>query len=171
MPAFLFKELALAFGGFLRSEEISAQIKELAESILIQRGMELVDIEYRIEQGRWVLRFFIDKPAGGITIDDCGEVSTELGMILDVKDIIPHSYNLEVSSPGLNRPLLKEKDFIRYRGKKVTIKTKQPISGRRNFAAVLEDFKEGKVLLIDSEGKKWEVPFEAIEKARLEISL
>ncbi len=154
----------------MTGEGITAQVKNVAEPIIIQKGMELVDVEYKMEHGQWVLRFFIDKP-GGVTVDDCGDISGELGTTLDVKDIIPHRYNLEVSSPGLDRALTREKDFVNYKGRKVKIKTKQPISGRRNFSAVLDDFKEGMVFLIDSEGKKWEIPFNNIEKARLEISL
>lgn len=154
----------------LKAEEIIAEVKELAEPILEQKGLELVDVEYKMEYGRWILRLFIDKPEG-ITVDDCGDVSGELGTLLDVKDIVSHAYNLEVSSPGLDRALTRENDFLKYKGKKVKIKTKQPISGRRNFSAVLDDFKEGMVLLVDSEGKKWEIPFDDIKKARLEIQL
>ncbi len=130
----------------VKEEAIIAQVKELAESILEPKGLELVDVEYRMEYGRWILRVFIDKPEG-ITVDDCSDVSAELGTLLDVKDIISHAYNLEVSSPGLDRALTREKDFLKYKGKKVKIITKQPISGRKNFAAVLDDFKEGIVLL------------------------
>lgn len=155
---------------FLKGEEIRLQVRELIEPILQQKGIELVDVEYKMEHGRWVLRFFIDK-SEGITVDDCGDVSTEIGTILDIKEIVPQAYNLEVSSPGLDRPLVKEKDFIKYAGRKVKIKTKLPIVGRRNFTAVLEGFKEGKVFIADSEGKRWEIPFEAIERARLEIQL
>ena len=151
----------------MTGEGITAQVKNVAEPIIIQKGMELVDVEYEMAHGRWILRFFIDKPEG-ITVDDCGDVSAELGTILDVKDAIHHAYTLEVSSPGLDRALTKEKDFLKYKGRKVKIKTKQPISGRRNFSAVLDDFKEGKVFLIDSEGKKWEIPFNDIDKVRLE---
>ena len=168
MPAFLFK--GLAFGGVLKEEGVLAQIKELVEPIVIQKGMELVAVEYKMEHGRWILRFFIDKPEG-ITVDDCGDVSAELGTILDVKDVINHGYTLEVSSPGLDRALTKEKDFLKYTGKKVRIKTKQPISGRRNFSAILDGFSEGKIFLFDSEGKKWEIPFDSVEKARLEYEL
>lgn len=153
----------------MTGEGIIAQVKELAEPIIIQKGMELVDVEYKMEHGQWILRFFIDKP-GGVTVDDCGDISGELGTTLDIKDIIPHRYNLEVSSPGLDRALTREKDFAAYKGRKVKIKTKQPISGRRNFSAVLDDFKQGTAFLIDSEGKKWEIPFNDIEKARLEIN-
>ncbi|MEK6600196.1 MAG: ribosome maturation factor RimP [Deltaproteobacteria bacterium] len=154
----------------LKGEDIITQVKELAEPVLAQKGMELIDVEYKMEYGRWVLRLFIDK-SEGITVDDCGDVSRELGTILDVKNIITHAYNLEVSSPGLDRVLTREYDFLKYKGKKVKIKTKQPISGRRNFSAVLDDFKEGMVLLIDSEGKKWEIPFNDIKKAKLEVDL
>lgn len=151
----------------LKGEDIITQVKELAEPVIAQQGMELIDVEYKMEHGRWVLRLFIDK-SEGITVDDCGDVSGELGTILDVKNIITHAYSLEVSSPGLDRALTRENDFLKYKGKKVKIKTKQPISGRRNFSAVLDDFKEGLVLLVDSEGKKWEIPFNDIKKARLE---
>lgn len=168
MPAFLFKGVSF-LEAFLKGTDIIAQIKEIAEPIVIQKGMELVNVEYKMEHGQWILRFFIDKP-GGVTVDDCGDISGELGALLDVKDIIHRSYNLEVSSPGLDRALTREKDFVNYKGRKVKIKTKEPISGRRNFSAVLDDFKEGTVFLIDSEGKKWEIPFDNIEKARLEIS-
>ena len=154
----------------LKGEDIITQVKELAEPVLAQKGMELIDVEYKMEYGRWILRLFIDK-SEGITVDDCGDVSRELGTILDVKNIITHAYNLEVSSPGLDRVLTREYDFLKYKGKKVKIKTKQPISGRRNFSAVLDDFKEGMVLLIDSEGKKWEIPFNDIKKAKLEVDL
>ena len=154
----------------MKGGDIIRQAKELAEHVVAQRGMELIDVEYSMEHGRWVLRFYIDKP-GGVTVDDCGAVSEELGVILDVKDIIQSSYDLEVSSPGLDRPLTKENDFLKYTGRKVWIKTKQPIDGRRNFTATIDGFKEGRVLITDSENKKWEIPFEDIEKARLEIQL
>ncbi|MBI5287149.1 MAG: ribosome maturation factor RimP [Deltaproteobacteria bacterium] len=127
-----------------------------------------MDIEYRMDRGRWVVRFYIDKE-GGVTLDDCSEVSGEVGAILDVKDIIPHSYDLEVSSPGLDRPLVKERDFLRHRGEKVRIKTKTAIDGRRNFSVILEDVKEGKVIVKDDQGKSWEIPLAEIEKARLVI--
>ena len=150
--------------------DVTMAVENLVKPLVESEKMELVDVEYKMEQGSWVLRLYIDKP-GGVTVDDCSDVSTELGMLLDVKDIITHAYNLEVSSPGLDRPLTKEKDFLKYTGKKVRIKTKQPISGRRNFSAILDGFSEGKIFLFDSEGKKWEIPFDSVEKARLEYEL
>lgn len=145
---------------------VISQVRGLVEPILDQKGMELVDIEYRMERGRWVLRLFIDKE-GGVTLDDCSDVSGEVGVILDVRDIIPHSYNLEVSSPGLDRPLVKERDFLRHLGGRVKIKTRGAIDGRRNFSVLLEDFKEGKVIVRDDSGMVWGIPLQEIEKARL----
>lgn len=146
--------------------DVISQVRGLVEPILDQKGMELVDIEYRMEGGRWVLRLFIDKE-GGVTLDDCSDVSGEVGVILDVRDIIPHSYNLEVSSPGLDRPLVKERDFLRHLARRVKIKTRGAIDGRRNFSVLLEGFKEGKVIVRDGSGMVWEIPLMEIEKARL----
>lgn len=149
-------------------EDIISSIKELAAPILADNNIELVDIEYKVEMGRRVLRFFIDKE-GGITLGDCERVSREVSAILDVKDIMPHSYSLEVSSPGLDRPLVKKDDFVRYKNKKARIKTKTPIQGRRNFSIVIEGVKDEDVVVRDSENRILEIPIENIEKARLEI--
>ena len=100
------------------------KISYLVEPLIDEMGFELVDIEYLSERGRWVLRIYADKK-GGITLDDCARVSRELGDFIDVKDVIQHEYVLEVSSPGLNRPLKKEKDFLRAVGKKVKVKSKR----------------------------------------------
>ena len=90
---------------------ITKRIADLAEPILDELGFELVDIEYLSKHGRWVLRIYIDKE-GGVTIDDCARVSGEFGDLIDIKEVIEHEYVLEVSSPGLNRPLKKEIDFV-----------------------------------------------------------
>lgn len=149
-------------------EDIISSVKDIAVPILADNNIELVDIEYKMEMGRRVLRFFIDKE-GGITLDDCERVSREVSAILDVKDIMPHSYSLEVSSPGLDRPLVKKDDFLKYKNKKARIKTKTPIQGRRNFSIVIEGVKDEDVIARDSENRILEIPIENIEKARLEI--
>ncbi len=151
-------------------EDIISSVKELAVPILADNNIELVDVEYKVEMGRRVLRLFIDKE-GGITLGDCERVSREVSAILDVKDIMPHTYSLEVSSPGLDRPLVKKDDFVRYKNKKARIKTKTPIQGRRNFSIVIEGVKDEYVVVRDSENRILEIPIENIEKARLEISL
>ena len=100
------------------------QVSRFVEPILYEMGFELVDIEFLSEYGRSVLRIYVDKE-GGITLDECARVSREVGDLIDVKNIIKHEYVLEVSSPGLNRPLKKEQDFLRAIDKKIKI---------RNFA-------------------------------------
>jgi ribosome maturation factor RimP len=147
---------------------LEQRVWALAEPVIGGLGLELVDIVFVTERGRPVLRIFIDKPEG-VTLDDCSRVSRELGTILDVEDIIQQSYSLEVSSPGLDRPLKRENDFFKVIGKKVAIRTKQALEGRRNFKATLDGVREGKVTITDAEGRGWEIDIENIEKARLEV--
>ena len=118
---------------------ITKQVADLVQPILDEIGFELVDVEYLSKYGKWVLRMYIDRE-GGVTIDDCARVSRELGDLIDIKNVIEHEYVLEVSSPGIDRPLKKEKDFIRAIGKKIKVKMAFPINGRRNFSGRLKDF-------------------------------
>ena len=147
-------------------EDIQEEITKLAEPLLRHDGLELVDVEYRMESGQWIVRVFIDKE-GGVTLGDCAKVSRELGNLLDIKDIIIHEYNLEVSSPGLDRPLVKEIDFLKNKGKKVKIKVDEKINNRRNFTGLLEGIDEGDVILEGEQGERWKIPFTNIDKARL----
>jgi ribosome maturation factor RimP len=144
---------------------ISEQIIALAEPILGEMGFELVDAEYLSEHGRWVLRLYIDKD-GGITIDDCANVSRELEAIIDIKDIIDHEYVLEVSSPGLNRPLKKEKDFILVIGKQIKVRMRNPIDGRKNFSGRLRDYQD-KNIHLEIDGELITLPWPDVEKANL----
>src|SRR5512136_728888 len=107
---------------FMTKQTVVEKVTDIAESILRSFDMELVDLEYTKEGRQMVLRLYIDK-AGGITLDDCASVSRELSAILDVEDVVAEKYTLEVSSPGLNRPLKTEADYRRYLGKLVKIKT------------------------------------------------
>jgi ribosome maturation factor RimP len=144
---------------------VTKQVSELIDPILSEMRFELIDVEYLSDRGRWVLRVYIDKE-GGVTLDDCAKVSGELGDLIDIKNIIEHDYVLEVSSPGLNRPLKKEADFIRAIGKKIKVRTRVPVDGKRNFTGVLRDFKEQK-LALDSEGGLVSLAWSGIEKANL----
>jgi len=141
-------------------------IIELTEPVIISEGMELIDIEHRQEQRGWVLRFYIDKE-GGVTLHNCSQISEQLGSLLEVKDIIPHRYVLEVSSPGLNRPLKKEEDFIAYTGETIKITTLQPVEQRRNFSGILQGYKDGKVIL-SAENQEILIPFALIAKANIQ---
>ncbi len=149
------------------------KITDIAERILSSLGMDLVDIEYKREGRQMVLRFFIDK-TGGITLDDCADVSRELSTVLDVEDIIPGKYVLEVSSPGLNRPLKKESDYLRYIGRLVKIKTFELLpddagNKRKTFLGELTGFSGGVVMIRLREGQHAEIPIEKVAKANLEF--
>ena len=153
-----------------RIEQIALKAKDIAEPLCEDMGIELVDVEYLMERGHWVLRLYIDRP-GGVTLDDCARVSRELGTLLDVEDVVPQSYSLEVSSPGLDRPLKRERDFQKAMGKKIRLRTIEPIEGRRNFKALVVGVEDGVVVLKDSEGRLWKINIDNIEKARCEITL
>ncbi|MEJ2067022.1 MAG: ribosome maturation factor RimP [Deltaproteobacteria bacterium] len=149
---------------------ILLRVETILGPLLDAEGFSLVDVEYKRERRGWVLRVFIDKESG-VTLDDCARVSREFGQLLDVEDIIPTSYQLEVSSPGLDRPLKKEEDFVKYSGRKVRIKTKEQVSGRRNFKGALLGCTEGKVMVKVEGSGVFTIPFSAILKANLEIEL
>ena len=142
------------------------EVFELAEDLLSESLMEVVDVEFLSEHGRWVLRLYIDKE-GGITLDDCAGVSRELGDLIEVKNIIDYPYVLEVSSPGLNRPLKKEKDFIRSIGKIVALVVSKPINNRKNFTGRITGVREGVISLLLNDNTLAEVPLKEINKARL----
>jgi ribosome maturation factor RimP len=148
-----------------RIYSISEQVAGLVEQSLEDMGFELVDVEYLSVHGKWVLRLYIDKE-GGVTIDDCARVSREMGDLIDVKDVIVHEYILEVSSPGLDRPLKKEKDFKRAIGKKIKVKTATAMEGRRNYIGYLRNFQEG-ILYMELENGRIHLPWEDVDKANL----
>lgn len=147
-------------------ERVIQSVTALVIPLLDEEGMELVDIGYRKEAVGWVLRLFIDKEPG-ITLDDCANISRELGNLLDVKDVIAHPYHLEISSPGFNRPLKKEKDFCRFKGKKVRIKTAHPIGNRRNFVGILSDYRDGTIYVTIGQ-ELFAIPYKELVKANLE---
>jgi ribosome maturation factor RimP len=145
------------------------KLQSLVEPVVTGQGYELVDLEFKNEMGGWILRVFIDNPRQGaaVGLDDCASVSRELSAVLDVDDAITVHYSLEVSSPGLNRPLKKEADFARFIGKKAKIRTKRPVGEtRRNFSGTLVSVDSGKVK-IDVGDQVCEVPVEDVEKANL----
>ena len=145
--------------------QIYKQVEEISESLVVSEGMELVDLEYRREGPRWMLRLFIDKE-GGVTVDDCARISRELGDLLDVKDLIPQAYVLEVSSPGLNRRIRKKKDFSRFAGQKVQLLLVSPKDGRRKIVGDLVGVEGEEVVVIGTEGR-FSVALENIARANL----
>ena len=148
-----------------RNRSNLSAVTELVEPALEGMGYELVEVEYLCERGRWVLRLYIDQEKG-ITVDDCAAVSREMGDVLDSRDLIPHGYVLEVSSPGLNRPLRKEKDFEKRIGQKIRVRMATPVQGRRNFVGTLTGFRDG-TLSLDVDRQSFSLPVSEVEKAHL----
>lgn len=140
-------------------------VAELAEQLAAPLRLEIVDVEFRREPGGRVLRVFIDKP-GGVTLDDCQALSRRLSAKLDEVDPIEESYNLEVSSPGIERPLTKPKDYIRFAGHRVHVRTYGPVDGRRNFTGELLGLEDDDVVVRVDEGDV-RIPLSQVAKARL----
>lgn len=145
--------------------EIVACVRGLVEPICESEGIELIHLEYGPEKSGKTLRLYIDKP-GGITLNDCALISHQVGDILDVNLEDFGSYNLEVSSPGTERPLGKISDFERFEGKMIRIRTSQLINGQKNFKGILAGISERIVTLL-VEDKTVAIPYQDIIKARL----
>ncbi len=151
-----------------KREEYEQKTEELLEPIVSALGFELVDVEYVKEGGTWYLRAYIDKP-GGITVDDCEAVSRQFSDILDEKDYIPDSYVFEVSSPGLGRPLKKEKDFKRSLGEEVEIRTYRAIDRQKEFTGILKAYDENTVTIAYEDDT--EQTFERADIALIRLAL
>lgn len=134
----------------MSKKQIVELVTKLAQEIVDKYSFELVDVEFVKEGMSWYLRVYIDKPEG-ITIDDCQLVSQDLEKVLDEKDPISHSYILEVSSPGLDRPLKKDRDFERYKGETVEVKLFQPINKVKVFVGELEGLVDNKIRIRQNE--------------------
>ena len=150
------------------------QIRQLAEPLLASGGMELVQVECLKMKSRWLVRIYMDREEGGVTLDDCALISNQLGDLLDVHDVPPGSYTLEVSSPGLDRPLHRDKDFLKYRGARINLRLEEKIEGQRHVRGELLDYEDGddgKILVVKADGKTFRIPRETVAKANLEYEL
>jgi ribosome maturation factor RimP len=147
--------------------EIVDRVRAMAEPILLDEGMELIDVEYRRESKGWVLRLTLDKE-GGVTLDDCTRISQEVGRSLDVEDFVQAPYTLEVSSPGLTRPLKTEKDFMKYRQRLIKVKTVDPMENRRQFKGRLLGVSENRIEM-QVDGGIFQIPLSNVAKANLEV--
>ncbi len=148
---------------------ITQAVEDLVLPVLQELNLELVDVAYKKEGRNWILRIYIDKE-GGVTVDDCSRVSHRISDLIDIEDLIPNHYLLEVSSPGLDRPLKKEADFLKYKNRSIRLSTFAPIGSRRNFKGTIQDFREGR-LFLEAQGTLFEIPLDNIAKANLEIEL
>jgi len=151
----------------MMEREIVNRVRAIAEPMLLDERKELVDIEYRRESKGWVLRLILDKE-GGVTLDDCTRVSQEVGRNLDVEDFLQTPYTLEVSSPGLTRPLKTEKDFMKYCNHLIKVKTVDPVENRRQFKGELLGVSKGQIE-IKVEGEVFQISLSNLTKANLEI--
>lgn len=146
-------------------KDMAAAVVRLAEPLCESEGIELVHVEHQLEPGGRMLRLYIDKP-GGVTLDDCAAISRQLGDILDVNLEESGFYHLEVSSPGLERPLGKKQDYERFKGKTVKIRTLRPVHDRRNFRGVLMGVDQNAVMIMVND-EKIVIPFAEIARGRL----
>jgi ribosome maturation factor RimP len=166
------------------------RVREIADRVATSSGLEIVDVEFLGGGKARMLRVFLDKFAPGtdplaglvesVTHEDCARFSREFGTILDVEDVMPGSYTLEVSSPGLDRKLVKAADFTRFTGSRVKLTTRQPVNNNRQFEGRLEKVEDGRLTLDlsvashksrkkmgDAAGQKIEIEFANVEKANL----
>ena len=150
-----------------KREEYEARTEALLLPIMEEMHFELVDVEYVKEAGNWYLRFYIDKE-GGITVDDCEAVSRIFSDKLDELDFIEDAYIMEVSSPGLGRPLKKEKDYVRSMGKEVEIRTYRPINKEKEFYGILSAYDESSVTITTEDQK--EQTFEKADIALIRLA-
>ena len=162
------------------------RVRQIADRLAASCGLEVIEVEFLGGGKARMLRVFLDKPAAGndplagVTHEDCANFSREFGTILDVEDLVPGSYTLEVSSPGLDRKLVKAADFARFTGSRMKLMTRQPVNNNRHFEGRLESFQDGRLTLDlsvashksrkkmgDAAGKKVEIEFANVEKANL----
>ncbi len=151
-------------------QPIADRVRTLLEPIVARDGFELVEVEWLREGRSWVLRLYVDRP-GGVTVDHCQELSRTIEPVLDVEELIEPSYSLEVSSPGLERPLRKPEHFQRFSGERAQVKTFGPLdtgSGpRKSWTGTLRGFQDGAVA-IEVDGQVHRIPLDKIAKAHLE---
>ena len=150
--------------------EVLDRVRKTTREIVEFANLELVHFEIKRAPGGLLLRVYIDKE-GGVTLDDCARVSRQLSVQLDVEDPIEERYTLEVSSPGLDRPLLTDRDFERFTGRSIRLSTRLPREGRRNFQGRLDGIADGSVLLTLEDGRRVAIPRDQVAEARLEIEL
>jgi ribosome maturation factor RimP len=152
-----------------RKEEILEKVREIAAPLAAQEGLELIDVELGGPGGRQTLRLLIDKPEG-VSLDDCSSVSRAISAALDVEDPIQGAYDLEVSSPGLDRPLRTAEHFQKFLGQRVRIKTFGPLpdcENRKSFPGILQGYENGWIV-VDVDGKVFRIPHAQVSKANLD---
>ena len=150
-------------------EAVASKIEEIAERVAASEGLEVVEVEVKGGGNQRFVRISIDKPEG-VTHADCELVSQQVGTILDVEDVVPGGrYTLEVSSPGVERKLVKPQDYQRFHGKKVKVVLRDAVDGRRNWEGTLAGFEDGTIALETAPGVITRFPFDQVQKANLKF--
>jgi ribosome maturation factor RimP len=147
---------------------ITERVREIAAGAAAEKNLELVHVEMVGAASNPTVRIFIDKP-GGVTLDDCSELSRSVEAVLDAEDFIPSAYTLEVSSPGLERGLYRLEDFERFAGNPAKVKTVEPVNGQKNFRGRIIEVKDGEIVFEDKTSGTVRFPYAAVAKANLEI--
>ena len=151
--------------------DLQEQIQRLLDPILGSLGLTLWEMELRKHGPQWLLRIYIDRETGGVTLGDCEAVSRDLGTLLDIEEIVPHAYALEVSSPGLDRSLSRPEHYRKCMGSLVKIKTFQPINGGKVFKGKLTGLEDRVAVLEQDSGEILRIPLDNVSKASLEVVL
>ena len=156
----------------MAKEDICAKVTEMLMPFLEENGLDIYKVEYRKEGPAWVLRVCLDKPADAeseyVSIDDCEKVNVWLSEALDENDIIDRSYNLEVSSAGLDRELLKDSDYVRFAGRAVEVRTYEQINGSKSHEGILKGKEDG-IVTIDTGAGELAIPADKIAKINLAV--
>ena len=147
---------------------INDKVRQVAESVVKDKGLELVHVETVGTQRKPTVRIFIDKP-GGVTIEDCSNVSREVGAVLDAEDLIPSAYLLEVSSPGIERQLYSLQDFVKFSGQMAKVKTQTDVNGQKNFRGRILTVEGEEIVFEDRTSGTVRFPYSAVAKANLEV--
>ena len=148
-------------------DTISQLVREIIRPAVNDQGLDLVDVEFKKESKNWYLRIYIDKRQG-VTVDDCQKISHQIEDLIEIESIVSQQYILEVSSPGLDRPLKSERDFLRNENRRVKVTTFSPVQSRKNFSGTIKAIRD-KSLVLDEKGIDLEIPLEKIAKAKLVI--
>jgi ribosome maturation factor RimP len=154
-----------------RMSDAVEKIRQILDPIVESMGLLLWDMEFHKHGPQWLLRIYIDRESGGVTLMDCEQVSRDLSAALDVEDVIPHAYTLEVSSPGLDRTLTRPEHFVRFIGSIVKVKTYQPIQGQKVFRGKLLGMGDSIIKVELETTVVLEIPLSNITKASLEVVL
>jgi ribosome maturation factor RimP len=145
------------------------RLQNLIASVVAAEGLELVELEYKGSSRQSILRIYIDKP-GGITHSDCELISNQVGPLLEVEDLVPGSFVLEISSPGLTRKLTKASDYLRYQGRLARIQIREQLKGSRNLRGTIRGIDEQQIITLElKDGTMVTIPFQSIVKANLDL--